>query len=76
MVCALSCAPSAYNSLAVLILNIFDCVFWLISMALLAEKAASAFNSHHVNYFGVVIGDDFYNAPVITAAAALSGIEL
>ncbi|KAI3324567.1 hypothetical protein HD806DRAFT_534030 [Xylariaceae sp. AK1471] len=70
--------PAAYNYWAILGLDIFHAIFWLISFALLASEAAaflavaSAYDDVY-RFYGVTNYDKTYGA-IIAAAAGLGGV--
>ncbi|KAI1175573.1 hypothetical protein F4777DRAFT_322790 [Nemania sp. FL0916] len=64
--------PAAYNYWAILGLDIFHAVFWLISFALLASQAAIVL-SYNDYYFGSNAVTIF--GSVIAAAAGLGGVQ-
>ncbi|KAI8623995.1 hypothetical protein F5Y19DRAFT_342545 [Xylariaceae sp. FL1651] len=67
--------PGAYNYWAILGLDIFHVIFWLISFALLAAQAAYifAYVNDVLGYYYEDVGDTY--GAIVAAAAGLGGVE-
>lgn len=66
-------APALYNYWAVLSLDIFLVIFWLISFGLLASEVA--YLSSYLGYYGATVGDGIFVA-ILAAASGIGGLEL
>jgi hypothetical protein len=61
MIVTLTCVPKTYNYWAVLALDIFLTIFWLVSFALLAWQAAWYFAAGAWFYGGYDYDNDYYD---------------
>lgn len=74
-------APAAYNYWAVLALDVFLVIFWLISFALLASQVAPFMGNHTYCDFGYCYtygldGQSLVYAQCLAAASGLGGLNL
>ncbi|KAH8734955.1 hypothetical protein BGZ61DRAFT_132744 [Ilyonectria robusta] len=81
MVIANQCAPQLYNYWAVLSLDIFLLLFWLISFALLAAQtayfwaASSDYCDYYTCYYGTLSGSALVFGAILAAASGLGALE-
>ncbi|KAF7553629.1 hypothetical protein G7Z17_g3501 [Cylindrodendrum hubeiense] len=81
MIIANQCAPQLYNYWAVMSLDIFLLIFWLISFALLAAETAyfwaagTYYCGYYSCYYGTLEGSALVLGAILAAAAGLGALE-
>ncbi|KAK7430208.1 hypothetical protein QQZ08_003183 [Neonectria magnoliae] len=81
MVLAHSCAPKLYNYWAVLALDIFLLVFWIISFALLTAQTVffwsvtSGYCDYYTCYYGSLSGSALVYGAILATACGLGALE-
>ncbi|KAK7403776.1 hypothetical protein QQX98_010469 [Neonectria punicea] len=81
MALAHSCAPKLYNYWAVLALDIFLLVFWIISFALLTDQTVffwsvtSGYCDYYTCYYGSLSGSVLVYGAILATACGLSALE-